>query len=307
MTPRVFIDGAVGTTGIEIHDRLVARPDLVVSILDDELRKDTAARRDALNTADVVILCLPDEAARDAVALIENATTRVIDASTAHRTASGWTYGFAEIIGHQAIRNARFVSNPGCYATGFIALIAPLVRAGVIPADWALTCNAVSGFSGGGKTMIAQYEAGAPSAHSSYALGLAHKHVPEMRLRSGLSHAPLFVPAVSNCYRGMLVDVPLALAAIPHPPEISAIHAAYAAVYGQSPIVQVDATCNAATLTIESAANTDRLELHVFTNPEKTQIRLVAALDNLGKGAAGAAVQNLNIMLGLDETTGLHL
>ena len=308
MTAKIFIDGAVGTTGLEIKQRLASRTGLSLITLDESQRKNAVVRAEALNAADIVILCLPDDAAREAVALIDNAHTRVIDASTAHRTAAGWAYGFPEVIGHEAVANARFVSNPGCYSTGFIALVAPLVRAGLIPADWPLTCNAVSGYSGGGKSMIADYEKGTvPPVWQTYALTLQHKHVPEMMTHCGLAHAPLFAPSVANTYRGMIVDVPLMIAALPNKPSVSAIRACLSAAYAGSAIVSLVSDFPTANLNVERCADTDRIELFVFANADETQVRLVAALDNLGKGAGGAAVQNLNIMLGLDEAIGLRL
>lgn len=308
MTTRVFIDGAAGTTGLEIRERLADRPELSLIALSDADRKDADARRRALNAADIVILCLPDDAAREAVALIDNDTTRVIDASTAHRVAPGWVYGFPEISGHDKVAASTRISNPGCYSTGFIALVAPLVQAGLIPAGWPLTCNAVSGYSGGGKAMIADYEnAATPSAFSTYALSLSHKHVPEMQAHCGLSIAPIFAPAVVPLHRGMIVDVPLPIAAMPNAPSPAALREALADFYAESRIVRLIEDHDAATLTVERCAGTDRLDLFLFANPEGTQLRLIAALDNLGKGAAGAAVQNLNILAGLDETAGLRL
>ena len=296
---RVFIDGAAGTTGIEIEARLAGRAEYSLITLDDAQRKDSAARRDAINAADIVILCLPDDAAREAVSLIANPHTRVIDASTAHRTAPGWTYGFPEIVGRDAVAGAIRLSNPGCYATGFIALVTPLVRAGLIAPDARLSCNAVSGYSGGGKTMIAEFESGAtPTAWRTYALTLAHKHVPEMQAHCRLTHPPLFAPSVAATYRGMIVDVPLFTIAA------DAARAALWAAYAGSPIVTVR-DFDEANLTIEHAANSDRLDLFVFSNGAQT--RLVAALDNLGKGASGAAVQSLNLMAGVAETVGLRL
>ena len=293
---RIFIDGAAGTTGIEIEARLSGRVEFDLIKLDDAKRKDATARRDALNAADIVVLCLPDDAAREAVALIDNKTTRVIDASTAHRTAKGWTYGFPE-IGND-VASAMRVSNPCCYATGFIALIAPLIKARRIGPGAPIMCNAVSGYSGGGKAMIAEYEAANPPAWRTYALGLAHKHVPEMQMRCGLTNPPLFAPAVANTYRGMIVEVPL-FGANP-----KAIRETLSDAYADSSIVNLCAT-DGDTLAIEHAADSDRLDLFVFTNGSQT--RLTAAFDNLGKGASGAAVQSLNLMAGLPETTGLRL
>ena len=292
----IFIDGAAGTTGIEIEARLAGRDEFTLIKLDDARRKDASARRDALNAADIVLLCLPDDAAREAVALIDNKTTRVIDASTAHRTAKGWTYGFPE-IGND-VASAMRVSNPGCYSTGFIALIAPLIKARRIGPGAPIMCNAVSGYSGGGKSMIAEYEGPSPSTWRTYALGLAHKHVPEMQVQCGLTNPPLFAPAVANTYRGMIVDVPL-FGANP-----KAIRETLTDAYADSTIVNL-CDLDGETLSIAHAANSDRLDLFVFTNGSQT--RLTAALDNLGKGASGAAVQSLNLMAGLPETTGLRL
>jgi len=305
---RIFVDGAAGTTGLQIRERLAGRRDVETIVLPDAQRKDANARRDALNTADIVVLCLPDDAAREAVALIDNDRTRVIDASTAHRVAPGWVYGFPEVSGRDAVAGARRVSNPGCYSTGFIALIAPLVRAGLIPADAALTCNAVSGYSGGGKAMIAEFEdSPTPTAWRSYALRLNHKHVPEMRERSGLSLSPIFAPAVVNLFSGMIVEVPLHLSSLPGRPTAAALREALADFYNRSPIVSVVPAYQEGTLAIERLADTDRLDLFVFGDDADGQVRLVAVLDNLGKGAAGAAVQSLNLMAGLPETEGLRL
>lgn len=308
MTFSIFVDGAVGTTGLEIHQRLSSHAELSLIVLDEAQRKNASARKEALNDADIVILCLPDDAAREAVSLIENTATRVIDASTAHRTAAGWTYGFPEVSGRDAVANAMRVSNPGCYSTGFIALVAPLVSAGLIATDWPLTVNAVSGYSGGGKAMIKEFEdRETETAWRTYALSLAHKHVPEMQKWCSLKYAPLFAPSVASVHRGMIVDVPLMTGAMPYHPSVSAIRDALGAHYAGSPIVRVVADFDEANLNIEHAANTDRLDLFVFANSDDTQVRLVAALDNLGKGAAGAAVQSLNLMVGLDETAGLRL
>jgi N-acetyl-gamma-glutamyl-phosphate reductase len=293
---RIFIDGAAGTTGIEIEERLSARAEFELIKLDEASRKDTGKRRDALNAADIVVLCLPDDAAREAVALIDNKHTRVIDASTAHRTATGWTYGFPE-IGND-VAGAMRVSNPGCYSTGFIALIAPLIKARRIGPGAPIMCNAVSGYSGGGKAMIGEFQGPNPPAWRTYALTLAHKHVPEMQVRCGLTNPPLFAPSVANTYRGMIVDVPL-FGANP-----KAIRETLAEAYADSAIVKL-CELDGDTLAIEHAANSDRLDLFVFTNGSQT--RLTAALDNLGKGASGAAVQSLNLMAGLPETTGLRL
>ena len=303
----LFIDGAAGTTGLEIRDRLAGHEGLSLITLDEARRKDAGARRDALNDADFVILCLPDDAAREAVALIDNPRTRVIDASTAHRVADGWTYGMAELEPGQqaAIAGARFVGNPGCYPTGFLALVRPIVRAGLIPAEWPLSVNAVSGYSGGGKAMIAEFEEGdEDTAFRGYALNLAHKHVPEMQRHAGLAHPPIFAPAVARAYRGMIVEVPLPLHALPGRPTLAAIEAVLAEAYADLPLVTL-APGDASLVRLEENAGTDRLTLRVCGNDGAGQARLIATLDNLGKGAAGAAVQNLNIMAGLDPLAGL--
>ena len=317
MTTKIFIDGAAGTTGLQIGGRLAGRSDISLLTLAVHERKDARARAERLNGADIVILCLPDDAAREAVSLIENPAVKVIDASTAHRSDPAWAYGFPELEPDQPakIAGAARVSNPGCYPTGFLALVRPLVRAGLLPADWPVSVNAVSGYSGGGKGMIAQFEGldaddRIDSAHHIYGLSLGHKHVGEMQLHAGLTRPPLFAPAVSRVYSAMLVEVPLPLAALPGAPSIDTVHAALAQAYEGSPIVSVAsrAQTDAMTrLTLEHVAGTDRMELFVFGSAASGQARLVAALDNLGKGASGAAVQNLNIMAGLPETEGLRL
>ena len=315
MTATIFIDGAVGTTGLEIRERLAARSDLKLAMLSDTERKDEAARARALNSADIVILCLPDEAARQAVKLIENPKVRVIDASTAHRVAEGWAYGFPELEAdfYDRIAASNRVANPGCWATGFLALARPLVRAGLIPADYPLSVHGVSGYSGGGKSMIEEFEKKdspvfVETVQRSYALGLTHKHLPEMQALAGLAHPPLFAPAVARFYRGMLVELPLQLWALPGPPVARDLHAVLANAYAGRPLVQVAGLEEAAalkSLDAELLANSNAMKLFVFANERAGQVRLVALLDNLGKGAGGAAMQNLNIMLGLPETTGL--
>jgi N-acetyl-gamma-glutamyl-phosphate reductase len=310
VTKSVFIDGAVGTTGLEIADRLSGRSEFAQIILSEDKRKDADARREALNDADFVILCLPDDAAKEAVAMIANDRTRVIDASTAHRVDPDWAYGFAEFKKGQreAIATARFVSNPGCYPTGFLGLVAPLVAEGLLPADWPYTVNAVSGYSGGGKALIERFEGeGADIGFRAYGLGLDHKHVPEMQGHAGLAHPPIFAPAVVQAFRGMLVEVPLPLAAMPVAASADALRAALNAHYAGSPLVTVHSEAAPSELLIRKAeAPSDRLDLYVFASPKGDQLRLVAMLDNLGKGASGAAVQNLNIMSGLDEVSGLR-
>lgn len=305
----VFIDGAAGTTGLEIAERLADRAEFALLTLADDRRKDAAARREALNEADFAILCLPDDAAREAVSLIdEGSATRVIDASTAHRVAPGWVYGFPEVSGTEAVANAARVSNPGCYSTGFIALVAPLVRAGLLPADWPYSCNAVSGYSGGGKALIERFETDGDIAWRGYALALGHKHVPEMQQRCGLSIPPLFTPAVIPAHRGMVVEVPLPLSAMPGAATPEALREALAQFYAASPVVHMRAEPEGGELLLRASnPGSDRMELFVFGNADGGQARLIALLDNLGKGASGAAVQSLNLMAGLDQTAGLSL
>ncbi len=312
---KIFIDGAAGTTGLEIRERLAGRPELSLMVLPEAERKDAAARKAALNAADMVILCLPDEAAKEAVTLIDNPATRVIDASSAHRVAEGWAYGFAELDpdGYDTIAAAKRVSNPGCWPTGFLAILRPLVRAGIVPADFPVSVTGVSGYSGGGKAMIAEFEDRNAADYTetvsrAYGLNLSHKHLPEMQKHAGLSHPPLFQPSVGRFYRGMLVDVPLQLWALPGTPSPRDIHAALARAYAGRPLVKVASLEDAAavkSLDAEILAGTNGLTLYVFGNEKTGQARVVAVYDNLGKGASGAAVQNLNIMLGLPETTGL--
>jgi len=315
MALTVFIDGAAGTTGLEIRDRLAGRADLSLIQLPDAQRKDVRARTRALNEADAVVLCLPDDAAREAVSLIENPAVRVIDASTAHRVAPDWAYGFAELEADSRARiaGAKRVSNPGCYPTGFLALVRPLVRAGIVPADFPLTVNAVSGYSGGGKAMIEEFENKASPAYTeavvrTYALALSHKHVPEMQIHAGLAHPPVFAPSVGRFYRGMIVEVPLQLWALPKKPTVATIHETLAAAYQDAALIDVAMLTDGITLKAldaESLRDTNRMKLYVFGNDMYGQARLAAVLDNLGKGASGAAVQNLNLMLGLPETAGL--
>jgi N-acetyl-gamma-glutamyl-phosphate reductase len=301
----LFIDGAAGTTGLEIAQRLADRRDFTQIILDDTARKDVTQRRDALNAADIAILCLPDDAARQAVALIDNPQTRIIDASSAHRVAAGWTYGFPE-LGHD-VAGAQRVSNPGCYPTGFLALMVPLVRAGLIARDWPLSVNAVSGYSGGGKALIGRFDADEGLALRSYGFTLDHKHGAEMQVHAALTHRPLFAPSVARAFRGMIVEVPLPLAAMPGAPSRAALVDALHTAYARSPIITVHDDCPDELIMARNAAPSDRLDLYVFADAHGTQARLVALLDNLGKGASGAAVQSLNLMTGVAETTGLRL
>ena len=307
MAYSVFIDGAAGTTGLEIRERLEGRSEFELLILDDAHRKDPAARREAHHAADFSILCLHDDAAREAVAMAEGSTVRIIDASTAHRVAPGWTYGFPELVGRDAVAGASRVSNPGCYPTGFLALVTPLVRAGLLPVDWPYTVNAVSGYSGGGKALIERFEAASDIAFRDYGLAMGHKHLPEMQHYAGLAHAPVFAPAVINAHRGMVVEVPLPLAAIPGAASVDALRGGLADFYAGSPIVRIGEDPGSEVLLHQGAQPWDGMELWVFASADGSQARLIARLDNLGKGASGAAVQNLNLMLGIDELQGLVL
>ncbi len=307
MTHTVFIDGAAGTTGLEIVERLSPRAEFELIVLDDEQRKSASARRDAYHAADFAVLCLPDEAAIEAVALAEGAKVRIIDASSAHRVAPGWTYGFPELTGRDVVAGASRISNPGCYPTGFLGLVAPLVRAGLLPADWPYTVNAVSGYSGGGKALIARFEDDGDIAFRAYGLGMGHKHVPEMQAYAGLAHPPLFAPAVIAAHRGMVVEVPLQLAAMPVAAAPEVLRLALGEFYAGSQIVTVHEGPVDELLLRGSMQPSDRLDLWVFGAKDGAQARLVARLDNLGKGASGAAVQSLNLMAGLPETAGLSL
>ena len=310
MNPKVYIDGEAGTTGLQIAERLKGRGDLELISIAADKRKDVEARALMINRADAVILCLPDDASRLAASLVTNRNTVIIDASTAHRTAAGWVYGFAEMaLGQRAaIAAAKRISNPGCYPTGFITLVRPLVKAGLVPASWPVSVNAVSGYSGGGKPMIAEFEEGQTADnYRIYGLGQTHKHPPEMKKYAALTQLPMFTPAVGRFAQGMIVEVPLALWALPGQPKRKAIQAALAAAYQGERFIHVATLAEAdalKSLEPEACNGTNRLELFVFGTDD--QARLVARLDNLGKGASGAAVQNLNIALGLDEAAGLE-
>lgn len=307
MSAKVFIDGQAGTTGLQIVERLTGRRDIELIALADSERKDAAKRADALNAADVAVLCLPDEAARESVSLIRNNHTKVIDASTAHRVDPDWVYGLPELApGHaQRIAEAPRVANPGCYPTGAILLLAPLVRAGLVPRDYPVTVNAVSGYSGGGRRMIEQFEQTESPDHLRtpfrvYGLNLDHKHLPEMQVHSGLDHRPLFVPSVGRFAQGMIVQVPL-LTRLTKGANAAAVHAVLAEAYAGQRLVELKplaAPAEAGTLDGDALAGSDGIELHVFQDKRGEQVLLAAVLDNLGKGASGAAVQNLDLMLG---------
>ncbi len=303
---KVFIDGSAGTTGLRIRERLADRKDISLIILPEETRKDPAARADALNSAAVSFLCLPDAAAVEAASFVTSPDAVIIDTSTAHRVADGWVYGMPELTGQrEKLKAAKRIANPGCHATGFISLVAPLVEAGLLRKDVRLSSFSLTGYSGGGKKMIAEYEAGEPDplyrAPRQYALGQAHKHLPEMARLCGLDHAPVFCPVVAPYYAGMEVTVPLT------PDDISAsvaeIQDVYRAYYRSGLIRFADAPDEGGFLSAGAFAGRDDLEVSVFGNDER--ILLVSRFDNLGKGASGAAIQNMNIALGLDETLGL--
>ncbi|MBN9316606.1 MAG: N-acetyl-gamma-glutamyl-phosphate reductase [Devosia sp.] len=314
MVAKIFIDGEAGTTGLQIRERLAGRRDLEVISIAQDKRKDLDERKRLLNLADVAILCLPDDAARESVALIENDRTKVIDASTAHRVAEGWTYGFAEMDSEQsaAIAASKRVGNPGCWPQGAIATLRPLVDAGLIPADYPVTVNGISGYSGGGRTMIEDYEAKGEDANefALYGLTFKHKHLPELQKYARLLHTPLFQPAVGNFRQGMITAVPLQLWTLARVPTGADLHAAIADHFADisggfvevAPLAELERTPE---LNPELYNDTNRMRLHVFANDAKAQALLVAVYDNLGKGASGAAVQNLNLMLGVDAATSL--
>ncbi len=313
MTFRVYVDGQEGTTGLRIHEMLARRPDIEVLRIDPERRKDAAERGRLLNAADVAFLCLPDAAAREAAAMVANPGTCVIDASTAHRTVGGWTYGLPELAGGQreAIRSAKRIANPGCHATCFVLLMRPLIDAGLVPAELPLSATSITGYSGGGKKMIEQYEAGGDArltAPRPYGLTLAHKHIPEMMAHTGSRVKPAFLPIVSNFYKGLAVSVPLHFSQLKAGTDGSALREALAAHYAGERFVQVMPLSDPATLEygfidVQACNDTNRCDLFVFADDR--QAVLVARLDNLGKGASGAAVQSMNVHLGVDEGLGL--
>ncbi len=309
MPHKIFIDGEAGTTGLQIRERLLTRADIELIHLGDDKRKDQAARKDAINSADAVILCLPDDAAREAVALCENPDTCIIDASTAYRVAEGWTYGFPEMTDGQreAIATSKRITNPGCHATGFIALTRPLAELGVIPPFFPITATSLSGYTGGGKAMIAEFENG-EGRERIYATALKHKHLPEMQFYSGLENPPLFSPTVARFPQGLIVEVPLHLWALPDEPDVDAIRSLLSAHYAGERFVRVaSAEESAAAKSVDADAfrDTNQLLIHVFGDDDTQTANLVAVFDNLGKGASGAAVQNLNLVLGVDEGLGL--
>ena len=310
MKPKLYIDGQEGTTGLQIYERLGARDDIELLRIDPDKRKDTAERKRLLNAADLVFLCLPDAAAVEAVALIENENTRGVDATTAHRTAPGWVYGFPELRAGQRerVRHAKRVANPGCHATGFLSTAAPLVAMGVLPPDYPVACYSLTGYSGGGRKMIAEYEAADRAASldapNIYGLSLKHKHLPEMQKVAGLKVPPVFSPILGDIYQGMATSVLLHNRLLRGNPTAEDLCDMLSAYYGGQKLVSV-APFGGTTprLSANALAGSDRLEITVCGHEEQTM--LTARFDNLGKGASGAAVQNMNLMLGFDETAGL--
>ncbi|MCF6326000.1 MAG: N-acetyl-gamma-glutamyl-phosphate reductase [Devosiaceae bacterium] len=308
MKTKIFIDGEAGTTGLQIRERLADRSDLELFKIPDEKRKDIGARTELLNEADIAILCLPDEAARQSVSLIKNSNTRVIDASSAFRVHGDWSYGFPEMHKDQSrkIAQSKRVSNPGCYPQGPIIFLAPLIRAGLIPADMPISVNAISGYSGGGRQMIEKYEAMGDTApvYSPYGLDFNHKHLPEMTLYCGLNVEPVFQPAVGNYAQGMMSVIPLNLGQLANVPKGKDIHQAIGEhlaqiAGGYVELMEFEAGQKLGDLNPEALNNTNRMQLYVFANDDRAQALLVAVYDNLGKGASGAAVQNLDLMIGL--------
>ena len=310
--PIVYINGKEGTTGLQIYDRLAQRQDIDLLLIDEDKRKDAAERKKCINAADIVFLCLPDAAAREAVALVENDRTRIIDASTAHRTAEGWAYGFAELSPEHraAVAAGKRVANPGCHATGFISAVYPLVKYGLLPPDYPLTCFSLTGYSGGGKKMIAEYEVAdkgaALYAPQLYGLNLEHKHLPEMQKVCSLLRAPVFCPIVDDYYKGMATSVTLHTALLPGHPTAAQLHDVLEDHYSGAALVSVAPLgYTEKRIAANTMAGSDRLQLIICGHED--QVLITALFDNLGKGASGAAVQNMNLMLGLEETTGLNL
>ena len=314
MKTKIYIDGSEGTTGLRIFERMEGRDDIELLSIDPALRKDARERAKLINASDITFLCLPDAAAREAVSLIENERTRIIDASTAHRTAPGWAYGFAELspAHRQAIAAGKRIANPGCHATGFISIAYPLVQAGLISRDAQLSCFSLTGYSGGGKKMIAQYEDGerdaALSSPRPYGLTQQHKHLPEMQAVAGLTRAPLFTPIVADFYAGMLVGVPLDASMLPAGTTLARVHECLSDAYAGQKLVRVapphaQASCGGF-LASNAFAGRDDLQLIVTGNDERMTV--FAQFDNLGKGASGAAIQCMNLMIGCDEATGLN-
>jgi N-acetyl-gamma-glutamyl-phosphate reductase len=308
MKPRIYIDGQEGTTGLQIYERLGGRDDIELLQIDPDKRKDAAERKKLLNAADLVILCLPDDAAREAVAMIENGTTRVIDASTAHRTVAGWVYGFPEMSKAQRekIKTAKRLANPGCHATGFVSLVYPLIALDILPAGYPLTCFSLTGYSGGGKKMIAQYEEEKTpelNAPRIYGLNLRHKHFAEMMQVTGLRREPIFVPAVDDYYNGMATTIMLHNDLLYGSPSAQALRGEYIHYYKDERFVHIAPELGSGYLNANWGIGTNNLEITVSGTDGETIV--TARFDNLGKGASGAAVQNMNIMLGFDEGIGL--
>ena len=311
MKPKVYIDGREGTTGLQIYDRLAARDDIELMLIDHELRRDPTERRRLMNAADIVFLCLPDAAAIEAVSLIENPATRVIDASTAHRTDPSWDYGFPELSAahREAIKVSKRVANPGCHATGFISIVYPLVAMGLVAADACLSCFSLTGYSGGGKKMIAQYEADDKAeelfAPCPYGMGQAHKHLPEMEAICGLKNNPVFTPIVDDYYKGMATTVTFHMSQLQGVSTVQEVRDKLAAHYAGQNMVKVAEGTSSGLLYGAAKAGSDTMTIVVAGNDQRFTV--TALFDNLGKGASGAAVQNMNIMLGLDEMTSLNV
>ena len=315
MVKKIFIDGEVGTTGLEIRQRLSGRNDIEILSLSEKWRKNKNARRERINSADIVILCLPDKTAIQAVAMIDDAKTRVIDASTAHRVANDWVYGFPEYEANHSkrIALANRVTNPGCYAIASVGILHPLIKHGVLPAEWPISINAISGYSGGGRDMINSFEKIGIGPHESsnvffYGLTLEHKHLPEITHWAGLKNPPIFAPSVARYRKGMIIQVPITARSLPHQPKMDEIQEIYESYYKNCKFVEVSSIENnkgAKKLNPEELNGTNILRIHVYGNDKNGQIIVAGLLDNLGKGASGQVVQNLNLMIGVPESTGL--